>query len=649
MDQNSEVAEDDGGFEHFVETITFDSSIEKISPSSTILPGKMHATAMLPSFDKTPTSENIRASMEAVLTDLPRIDVSRSEDADYLVMGELGRGGMGVVNLAMQRALGREVAIKRLHSAYPNAAAVEQMVREACTTGNLEHPSILPVHAFGADDQGIPHLVMKRIEGTTWTDVIDAPESSERFASLGAHERLIEHIDILIKVCQAMEFAHHRGVLHRDLKPDNVMLGDYGEVFVVDWGVAVSMEDGATDGSVVGTPHYMAPEMTNGEHAGPASDVFLLGACLHRALLGKPRHGGPTALAVLFHAYKCEPYDYPGDLPAELIAIMERAMARDPEDRYPGAAAFRAALEDYLEHRHAIELCEQAEARSAEVERALAAQDAQTRPGVEVRTALAEARFGFMQAARIWPASERAARGLRSCALATLEIELRHDNLHAARDLIDSLEEVPESMHERLVALEDRLAAKAERTRALEAFEREHSTSISSTQRGRLLIAASAFILLVIITGQILMWSGWEFGHRNWTLSAVAGAIVITVGALIFGRDIEWNTYNRKLAAGIALCTISIPGVRVIGWALGADLWHTMVFELFYSLILACFITISSNLKIWWAVGVYFVLAIIAFFTHTIFSLHPLGLLLLWFATGVRWARRDKAPHTSVG
>ena len=176
---------------------------------------------------------------------------------DLRLKEELGRGGMGVVNLAWQASLERDVAIKQVRR-----DASVGLLREARIMGALEHPNIIPVHALGLDRDGRPVMVMKRVSGVVLHELLADPTHGHWDKILAA-DPLSRKVRVLMEVCQALHFAHARGVLHRDVKPDNVMVCNFGEVYLLDWGVAAHLGEGGqlTTGAVVGTPAYMAPEM----------------------------------------------------------------------------------------------------------------------------------------------------------------------------------------------------------------------------------------------------------------------------------------------------------------------------------------------------------------------------------------------------
>ena len=209
----------------------------------------------------------------------------------YRIEAVIGRGGMGEVLSARDDEIGRSVAIKVIQAEEPPPAAVARFVREARIQGQLEHPSIVPVHELARDATGRPYFVMKLLAGTTLKDALQRPAEFTRHRLLRA----------FTDVCLAIELAHTRGVIHRDLKPANIMLGDFGEVYVLDWGIARVVDDvdtpsaprlptdadGKTQaGAVMGTPGYMSPEQKRGESKLDArTDVFALGTILREILV----------------------------------------------------------------------------------------------------------------------------------------------------------------------------------------------------------------------------------------------------------------------------------------------------------------------------------------------------------------------------
>jgi serine/threonine protein kinase len=261
----------------------------------------------------------------------------------YTVTEEIGRGGMGTVYAAIDGALGREVALK-VSNTVASAPFERRIAAEARALARLEHPGIVPVHDVGRLTDGRLFYVMKRVHGSTLREY------------LGHESDLSERLRIFERICEAVAFAHARRILHRDLKPDNVMIGAFGEVMVMDWGVAKSLlPDGVEHaavggvsaetlldpeaartnlGTVVGTHGFMAPEQARGEtdDLDERADVYGLGAIL-LALLAKretPVPAGIPAPRILEGARS---------IPRPLRSVCARALAANPADRYPSASA----------------------------------------------------------------------------------------------------------------------------------------------------------------------------------------------------------------------------------------------------------------------------------------------------------------------
>ena len=229
-------------------------------------------------------------------------------------------------------------------------------------TGNLEHPGIPVVYERGLTEEGAPFYVMTRIRGRTLSEEIAAAETDEARLTL---------ISVVISVAQTLGYAHDRGVVHRDIKPDNIIVGDYGEVAVIDWGIAkvrgIQHDDAALSaaldevrsgdltqmGQVLGTPSHMAPEQARGDIDGVdgRTDVFALGSLLYHILAGRPPYKEDSALKTILKAHEAEFDDLrtlaPTTDPA-LLAIVERAMSRDKKLRYEGAGEMAGALEAWL-------------------------------------------------------------------------------------------------------------------------------------------------------------------------------------------------------------------------------------------------------------------------------------------------------------
>ena len=274
----------------------------------------------------------------------------------YALGSVIGRGGMGEVRIARDKRIDREVAVKLLRDERRDDDAVARFFREARVQGALEHPAVVPVHDLGIDRDGQPYFVMKRLAGTTLADVL-ASRDRERWPT----RRLLARV---VDVCLAIEFAHAHGVVHRDLKPANIMLGDFGEAYVLDWGIARILDDAApiasvlaiggehghtVAGDVLGTPGYLPPEQARGELVDPRSDVFSLGCVVFEILAGVPAlPRGLAALAETLEAKCHRPSTRAADVPPELDELCARATAATPGDR-PTARELADGIQAYLD------------------------------------------------------------------------------------------------------------------------------------------------------------------------------------------------------------------------------------------------------------------------------------------------------------
>src|SRR5262245_12142218 len=316
----------------------------------------------------------------------------------YALKGELARGGMGAILKVWDEDLRRSLAMKVILGRAESTASgttppvdrrlLARFLEEAQVTGQLDHPGIVPVHELGLDAEGRVYFTMKLVKGRDLRAIFELVFAEQE----GWNET--RALGVLLKVCEAMAYAHAKGVIHRDLKPANVMVGGFGEVYVMDWGLArvlgradqhdLRLRESETpltsvkterreereeapdsplftmDGDVVGTPAYMPPEQALGaiERLSPRSDVYALGAMLYhlltrhmpyvppggrmtnRMVLAAVTQGPPAPLATLRR-----------DAPAELVAIVERAMARAPDRRYRDTLELADDLRAYLEHR----------------------------------------------------------------------------------------------------------------------------------------------------------------------------------------------------------------------------------------------------------------------------------------------------------
>ena len=322
----------------------------------------------------------------------------------YELVAELASGGMGTIHSVRDPSLERTIALKVARSAAENPALwlddrdpEARLLAEARILAQLDHPGVVPVHEVGRDARGRAYFTMKRVEGHDFQVVIDAYHAGDE------RWRLTSAIAAVKRVCEAIEYAHSRGVIHRDLKPSNIMVGRFGEVYVMDWGLAKcarsfpaarARPEGAAlhecarpsghdesggaegpvrpdalgsglrpptvDGTVVGTPIYMSPEQARGEcaHTDERSDVYSIGALLYHLLAGRAPYSVPgrtlspaEGVAAVLAGPPASLARLARQAPEELVAVAERALERDPVRRYGSVSELKRELEAWLEGR----------------------------------------------------------------------------------------------------------------------------------------------------------------------------------------------------------------------------------------------------------------------------------------------------------
>jgi eukaryotic-like serine/threonine-protein kinase len=272
---------------------------------------------------------------------------------------EMARGGMGRIHPATDRNLLRHVALKRLDRELAREPFYRDgFIAEAQMTGQLEHPNIVPVHELAVAPSGVPYFVMKLVQGVSFHEWLrDGTHPS------GSPERLAEGLEILLKVCDALGYAHSRGVIHRDLKPDNIMVGSFGQIYLMDWGLSRLTRTRPASGAdaqmeapgPVGTPPYMAPEQARGnpDEMDERSDIFGLGAILYELVTGKLPYGDARdeeTILARARAGQVIPSEQAGGfgLSHALLSIVDKATAPAPADRYQSVVELADEMRRFL-------------------------------------------------------------------------------------------------------------------------------------------------------------------------------------------------------------------------------------------------------------------------------------------------------------
>ena len=471
--------------------------------------------------------------------------------SEHVESGEvLGAGGMGVVRGGTQHAPHRQVAVKHLR---PDGAASERraLEREAAVLGALEHPGIVPVHLVAQDQDGRPAVVMKRIEGTLWADAVTRE---------AAEPELVERLDVLLAVCNAVEYAHQRGILHLDIKPDNVMIGAFGEVYLLDWGLArrVSGDVPAPWASEInepmGTPAFMAPELAEGagSRVGVQTDVYLLGGCLAACIRGQgPRESSGPLRSQLLDAAMGGIAEWPPDAPRGLVHIALRALAVEPGDRHPSVAALREDVQRWLHTRHVHRLLERAERAGDELRIALAADDHRA-----VMDAFAEGRIA-LRLAEEQGAAAADAEPIRTYLWSRMiRWHLHRQELESAEALLDGLPSDDSGLRDELQRARARMFADSEEISALRELAQNVDPARGAAQRQRALMHMVVNAALFVGLG-FAMRAGWfDFSYT----------LVFSLLAISTPVNLAAGLYVRRRAADTEVNRVFVDG----SWAIGA-------------------------------------------------------------------------------
>jgi serine/threonine protein kinase len=359
-----------------------------------------------------------------------------AEEADYVLGEMLGGGGMGLVFAATQVSLERIVAVKILRPELAeDQRARDGFFAEALVSAELDHPNTVPVYEIGLTHQGAPFYAMKRVSGSKWSTTLAA-------------NTLKENLHILLMVSDVMAFAHDKGILHRDLKPENVMLGPYGEVLLMDWGLAASVGNPraqplSPDTMCSGTPAYMPPEVAGCklERISKASDIYLLGGILYEIVTGVPPHNGKGVLACIMAARKNELQ--PTDRSGELLDIALRALRTDPGERHASVKEFAGEIREALTHLDSFTFYEQGRRRFEEL------------PGLDREELYRECHeivALYQRALAHWPGNIRAAEGLVRVRETLAAVALRRGEIQLARSQVRARDQECEQYNLRALA-----------------------------------------------------------------------------------------------------------------------------------------------------------------------------------------------------
>jgi len=545
-----------------------------------------------------------------------------TETPDLSVTGILGEGGSGQVLLAFQRSMGREVAVKVPRDSEPWFAPT--LLAEGRLAGRIEHPNVIPIYALGRSEQGAPILVMKRMRGATWEALMREPDHPlwERFgrsdekhapssslpASSSVPDNLEHNLTILLAVVQGISAAHRGGVVHRDVKPANVLVAGPDDVCVIDWGLALDLRDPRGAANLVGTPAFVAPEMLGARHAdgsvGERTDVYELGATLHLILSGKHRNQGATTDAILEALRAPSTVDL-ADAPYALAQIVKRATHFDPRERYPSAAAFGDAIRAWLEQRSAERIARSADERLDQLATGLTdyrnGSEAAQKPARSQLDRLASAcRASIEDALALVPDLAQA----KSARLRYLELWVSHlldrNDVDSARAELETAPGFVPELEARLARMENDAAARLSR---LNSLEQDLDLRPAARARKRFFVMAIGYGLAIFalafgLLPQLLERPGLE-AYGPITFSLVTNALFW--GVMYMGRkQLLLNSASRHIMAWVAVLLgfflVHRVSILVFG---GIQVERAFANEILTTAVMTIYATFAMSKRFW--------------------------------------------------
>lgn len=581
----------------------------------------------------------------AALSDLPKRPVGEVLEPGAVI----GEGGMGVVRAARQRSVGRGVAVKSLREEMRSEQAEAALLQEAWLTASLEHPNVVPVHDVLVDTDAGPLIVLKFVKGTSWSHVIaDAGEARHQF---GAEDLFAFNLDILMQLCRVVHFAHAKHVVHRDIKPANVMLGHYGEVYLVDWGIALSLEPDPTgrlpvatgQHQLAGTLGYMAPEMLDPDVGplSPRTDVYLLGAVLYEIVVGQAPHAGDDSRSMAFSILESRP-KFPERVPAELQRIIARAMAREPLDRHASADELRLDVSHFLRTRDSMRLVDEALARYGDLTWMLETHDQATLSKERVFELFGQCRFGLQQALLSWENNERARASLRKLLDRMIVHFLDTGDPGAAGALLAEHEQADRALRTRV---EEALAAQREKQAELERLQRDLDPRIGVGTRRIAMVAMGAVWTFAPLLANVI-----DPAKTPMIVNYVSPVVLLTLalGVWYAARDkLSQTAINRRflIAMLVGFCAhmVHLLVVALAGLAPKTELSMGMVSFGAIAAILAY----TAEKRLWPLVPVYWLGALVAAakVSHAAYVLSGCNLILTLYMFAI-WSpsKRRSAP-----
>lgn len=587
----------------------------------------------------------------------PQVETHQSSDlcVDYI----LGEGGMGRVYSGRQTCLKREVALKVSKIKPHEPQLIAQVFHEAQIMANLDHPNILPIYLLALDKEHQPVQVMKQINGVTWSELLsdskhifwaklDYPDGKTHF-----------HLQVLAQVCQAMSYAHDHKVIHRDLKPENVMIGGFGEIFILDWGVAlylpaIGCREDETDyvaqvrsnlaAALVGTPVYMPPEMARCDVSslGPWSDVYLLGAILYEILCRRRIRESGNIQVMFNEIMKGHIPELPTFVSEEFRSLLKASLTSNIDERIPNAHSFRKLLLHAIRTQKAAKVHQRAHDLQLELRNEIGRGEGSRE---EISSIYDQARLTYRTSLEMWSECERAQAGLDELHALWAQYLIDHEDLAGAKRALSRLQLPHPELNRRLEEAID------ERSRV----EKEHATlqkwreneQISHSRPLRIIFATIG--LIVFGCGSLLL----DYLERNHTITLDSrGEFITAISFSIFvyfafaisaiqrrRSSVETNAIFQRLIAYLVVISIAVTLQRYVSWQIGLPFKSLLHVEM--TLIsLGCFgLSFMSGKRdfIWGGIA-YAVMSLFSIsYPQNVPTFFSVAMMILWLGVLISW------------
>jgi eukaryotic-like serine/threonine-protein kinase len=586
---------------------------------------------------------------------------------DLQVSSMIGEGGMGQIFLGRQSSLNREIALKVAKSQGKDPRLLAQVCHEAQVTAGLDHPNILPIYLLARSSDGQPIQVMKRIEGVSWHELLYT-EHHPLWEELNLFkDRLRFHLDILAQVSQAINYAHKRGIIHRDLKPENVMIGRFGEVYVLDWGVAIDLNtargeesafiaqtESGVAGALIGTPAYMPPEMARQavEEQGPWSDVYLLGAILYELLIGSRLHQGRTHQELFQKIMDGALPTLPTTLVKEMKDLLQAALMANPKQRLSHAGAFRVLLLEAIRNSRSRDIERKGWASLRQLQRASQPLSESSSPqltSAALESLYEQAKHSFWTALEMWPMNKEAESGMDQSTKLWARALLAMGETLSAERLLNELHVPDKELEVEITFAKINHDQEEFEHQALRDWRKGEDLSMSRTLRLMLARVGLLFFGVGSLTLDLLERFHWiKMDAKSEFFVSLALTLLVIFSFMIYSQsghkeDLANNMFIRlKRFLMIVLSAVAIN--RFIGWRVNEDFQNILLHEM-PLIMVGCYgmSTLSGQQDFSWGV-ISFGIATFAslLWPHWLTLFYALAMISLWVGVLYNWRIEPK-------